>query len=127
MSSFLPDEHNNVSSIHQLTEWFIRNDFLDSVKGYYNKTVPFTRISELVTFIAGQLNGAHIVWNAITGESYNAQQINECSEIIAWMAETYEPGSSWERKFRLRVDDTMTSIQLLALCQEGENEQIEKA
>ena len=122
----MPDEADNVSNIHELTEWFIKNEFFNTVKGYYNKTLPFARMSELVTFMAGQLNGAHILWNAITGESYNAQQINECSEIIAWMAKTYEPGYSWERKFGFQLDDTMTSIKLLAIDQEGENEQIEE-
>lgn len=117
---------NSVHSIHDLTKWLIKNEFLDSVKRFYNKTFPYSRASELVAFMAGQLYGAHMVWNSITGESYNAQQINECSEIIAWMVKTYEPGYSWERKFGFQLDDTMTSIKLLAIDQEGENAQTEE-
>lgn len=109
------DAANSVHSIHGLTKWLIKNEFMDSVKRFYNKTFPYSRASELVAFMAGQLYGAHMVWNSITGESYDADQLKECSEFIAWMTETYEPENAWKRRFRLRLDDLITTLELLAL------------
>ena len=127
MSSFsvLPDESNSVSDIYELTEWLIRNEFLPSVKDFYENKLPYQNKSELISFISGQLYGAHLVWTTITGDRINSDQLWEISRVIAWMVE-YKPDATWAKHFEVMLTNCIKAMRLAA-DKEGENEQIEKA
>ena len=127
MSSFsvLPDESNSVSDIYELTEWLIRNEFLPSAKDFYESQRPDKSKSAFTSFLSGILYGAHLVWNTVTGDKFNAVQVLEVSRVIAILAD-YKPDAEWEKHFEAIMKDAMQAIRLDA-DQEGENEQIEKA
>ena len=127
MSSFsvLPDESNSVSDIYELTEWLIRNEFLPSVKDFYENKLPYQNKSELISFISGQLYGAHLVWTTITGDKINSDQLWEISRVVAWMVE-YKPDATWAKHFEVMLTNCIKAMRLAA-DKEGENEQIEKA
>ncbi len=121
----MPDESNHVSDIYELTEWLIRNEFFPSVKDFYENKLPYQNKSELISFISGQLYGAHLVWTTITGDRINSDQLWEISRVIAWMVE-YKPGAEWMKHFGVMMDNLIKAMRLAA-DKEGENEQIEKA
>ena len=127
MSSFsvLPDESNSVSDIYELTEWLIRNEFLPSVKDFYENKLPYQNKSELISFISGQLYGAHLVWTTVTGDKINSEQLWEISRVVAWMVE-YKPDVTWAKHFEVMLTNCIKAMRLAA-DQEGENAQIEKA
>jgi hypothetical protein len=121
----LPDEADRVSDIYELTEWLIRKEFLPDVKQFYEHKLPYKHVSELISFLSGQLYGAHLVWTTVTGDRINSDQLWEISRVIAWMVE-YKPGAEWMKHFECMMDNLIQAMRLAA-DQEGENEQIEKA
>ena len=127
MSSFsvLPDESNSVSDIYELTEWLIRNEFLSSVKDFYENKLPYQNKSELISFMSGQLYGAHLVWTTVTGDKINSEQLWEISRVVAWMVE-YKPDATWAKHFEVMLTNCIKAMRLAA-DQEEENAQIEKA
>jgi hypothetical protein len=127
MSSFsvLPDESNSVSDIYELTEWLIRKEFLPDVKQFYEHKLPYQNKSELISFMSGQLYGAHLVWTTVTGDRINSDQLWEISRVIAWMVE-YKPDVAWEQHFNDMINDLKVNMRLAA-DKEGEDAQIEKA
>ncbi len=122
--SLLPDESNCVSDIYELTEWLIRKEFLPDVKQFYEHKLPYQSKAELISFLSGQLYGAHLVWTTITGDRINSDQLWEISRVIAWMVE-YKPGTEWLKYFECMMDNLIKAMRLAA-DREGENE-LEKA
>ena len=120
----LPDEADRVSDIYELTEWLIRKEFLPDVKQFYEHKLPYKHVSELISFLSGQLYGAHLVWTTVTGDRINSEQLWEISRVVAWMVE-YKPDATWAKHFEVMLTNCIKAMRLAA-DQEGENEQIEE-